>query len=295
MDVIHAKIVGSDCLMEVELSRDRQGMTDAEWEVLRSVRPTGRRGPVRKNDRRVMGGILFILRSGSPWHDQSERYGPNAPCYNRWSKDWTWARIISDLQRVASTDGDGEDGPGAGSAARLGERMIDSSAVRVDKHGFGSRREGEPREIRHSRGGLTTNIRAAVGGAGRSLTARLPPGKAADCMYAPELVVGLETGTRVIADKSYDSDSIMELVSDAGGAAVIPSTAKRKVPRELDRNLCAMRNRVKRFFGKIKEFGRAATRFEKRARNSLSTVPLSETRYLLRTLATRSIETTAWS
>ena len=115
--------------MEVELSGDRHDMTDAEWEVLRPVLPTGRQGPVRKDDRRIMDGIFFILRTGSPWRDLPERYGPYTTCYNRynrWSKDGIWAMIISELQRVAGSDGDDGDGPGGGSATSLGERMIDS-------------------------------------------------------------------------------------------------------------------------------------------------------------------------
>ena len=281
--------------MEVELSGDRHDMTDAEWEVLRPVLPTGRQGPVRKDDRRIMDGIFFILRTGSPWRDLPERYGPYTTCYNRynrWSKDGIWAMIISELQRVAGSDGDDGDGPGGGSATSLGERMIDSSAVRVHRHGSGSRRDGEPRAIGRSRGGLTTKIHAAVDGAGRSLTVHLSPGQAADCTHAPALLAGLEAGVRVIADKAYDSDAILELVAEAGGVSVIPSKANRKVPRKLDRDLYARRNRVERFFGKIKEFRRVATRYEKRARNYLSTVLLAETRYLLRTLARRSIEST---
>ena len=83
----------------------------------------------------------------------------------------------------------------------------------------------------------------------------------------------------MIADRAYDSDAILDLVSEAGGVAVIPSKTNRKVPRELDRALYARRNLVERFFGTIKEFRRVATRYEKRARNYLSTVLLAETRY----------------
>ena len=170
--------------------------------------------------------------------------------------------------------------------------MIDSSAVRVHKHGSGPRRDGEQRGIGRSRGGLTTKIHGALDGAGRSLAVRLSPGQAADCTHAPELLVGLEAGTRVIADRAHDSDAILDLVAEAGGVAVIPSTANRRASRHLDRDLCARRNLVERFLGKIKEFRRAATGYEKRAGNYLSTVLLAETRDLLRTLARRSIEST---
>ena len=141
-------------------------------------------------------------------------------------------------------------------------------------------------------GEMTLQIHAAVDGAGRSLSVRLSPGQAADCTHAPALLAGLEAGARVIADRACDSDAILELVTGAGGVAVIPPAANRKGPRELDRSLYARRNLVERFFGTIKEFRRVATRYEKRARNDLSTVLLAETRDLLRTLARRSIEFT---
>ena len=56
-------------------SGERHDMTDAEWEILRQVLPTGRPGPVRRNDRQVMDGIFYILRSGAPWRDLPPRYG----------------------------------------------------------------------------------------------------------------------------------------------------------------------------------------------------------------------------
>ena len=275
----------SDLEMEAEMAGDRHDMTDAEWAILEPALPTGRPGPARKDDRRIMDGIFFVLRSGCPWRDLPERYGPYTTCYNRWnrwSKDGTWASIMSEIQELA--------GPGGGG---LAARMLDSSAVRVHKHGAGQRRDGEPPETGRSRGGLTTKIHAAVDGAGRPLALRLSPGQAADCTKAPELLDGLAPGEAVIADKAYDTDAVLDLVAEAGGIAVIPSKSNRKTPRELDREAYADRNRIERFFGKIKEFRRVATRYEKRARNYLSAVMLAVTRYLLRNLAGQLIESTA--
>ena len=52
-------------------SGERHDMTDAEWEILRLVLPTGRSGSVRRNDRQVMDGIFYILRSGARWRTGS--------------------------------------------------------------------------------------------------------------------------------------------------------------------------------------------------------------------------------
>ena len=271
-------------------SGERHDMTDAEWEILRQVLPTGRPGPVRRNDRQVMDGIFYILRSGAPWRDLPPRYGPRTPCfnrYNRWSKDGTWAEITNRLQRLF----DSGDPPGGGEGA-VKERMIDSSTVRVHKLGAGSWNDGTPREIGRSRGGPTTKIHVAVDGCGQPQVMHLSPGQAADCTQAPALLGGLAAGTIVIADKAYDTDAILDQVARAGGVAAIPSKANRRAPREINREAYARRNLVERFFCRIKEFRRVATRYEKRARNFMATVMLAAARYTLRTLAKQMIEST---
>ena len=48
------------------MAGDRHDMTDAEWAILEPALPTGRPGPARKNDRRVVDGMFFVLRSGCP-------------------------------------------------------------------------------------------------------------------------------------------------------------------------------------------------------------------------------------
>ena len=97
----------------------------------------------------------------------------------------------------------------------------------------------------------------------------------------------------MIADKAYDTDAILDLIATAGATAVIPSKSNRKSPRSLDRETYKTRNLVERFFGRIKEFRRVATRYDKTARNFLSAVRLAIRRFLLRRIAEQSIESTA--
>ena len=89
----------------------------------------------------------------------------------------------------------------------------------------------------------------------------------------------------VIADKGYDTNAILDQVAKAGANAVIPSKRNRAEPRPLDQAAYAMRNEVERFFGRIKEFRRVATQYDKRARNLLTPVILADTRFLLRGVA----------
>ncbi|MCY4139058.1 MAG: transposase [Rhodobacteraceae bacterium] len=61
------------------MSGDRHDMSEAEWAILHSVLPHKHQGPERVHDRRVMNGIFFVLRTGTPWRDLPERYGPTRP------------------------------------------------------------------------------------------------------------------------------------------------------------------------------------------------------------------------
>ncbi len=97
----------------------------------------------------------------------------------------------------------------------------------------------------------------------------------------------------VIGGRAYDTDAVLELVGRAGAAAVIPSGSSRMSPRPLDRDTCGTRNLVERFFCKIKEFRRVATRYDKTARNFLSAVHLAASRSLLRRIANRLFESAA--
>ena len=59
--------------------------------------PNKPRGVPRVDDRRVLNGIFWVLRSGAPWRDLPERYGPRTTCYNRfvrWRKAGVWDRLM---------------------------------------------------------------------------------------------------------------------------------------------------------------------------------------------------------
>lgn len=69
----------------------------------------------------------------------------------------------------------------------------------------------------------------------------------------------------VLGDKGYDSTALVQAVEAMEAEAVIPSRKSRKQPREHDRELYKERNKVERFFGRIKHYRRVATRYEKTA------------------------------
>lgn len=70
--------------MEVVMARF--DLTDEEWAIIEPLLPAQSRGPERKDDRKVLNGIFFILRTGAPWRDLPERYGPRTTVYNRYNR-----------------------------------------------------------------------------------------------------------------------------------------------------------------------------------------------------------------
>ena len=69
----------------------RYELSDHEWAV-RPMLPNKPRGVPRVNDRRVLNGICWVLRSGAPWRDLPEGYGPPTTCYNRFVR-WRLAGV----------------------------------------------------------------------------------------------------------------------------------------------------------------------------------------------------------
>ncbi len=95
-------------------------LTDLEWSAIKPLLPNKPRGVPRVDDRRVLSGIFFILRSGTPWRNLPKEYGPYTTCYNRyvrWRRAGIWDRIVAAI--AADEDEDASnDHPRAGGAER---------------------------------------------------------------------------------------------------------------------------------------------------------------------------------
>jgi transposase len=74
----------------------RYELSDGEWATIRPMLPNKARGVPRVDDRRVLNGIFWVLRSGAPWRDLPIAFGPYTTCYNRfvrWRRAGVWSRI----------------------------------------------------------------------------------------------------------------------------------------------------------------------------------------------------------
>jgi transposase len=77
----------------------RFDLTDEEWAVLEALLPSKRKS-ARVDDRRILNAILHVLRTGIPWRDLPECYGPYTTAYNRfnrWSRRGIWKRMFDQL------------------------------------------------------------------------------------------------------------------------------------------------------------------------------------------------------
>jgi transposase len=163
------------------------------------------------------------------------------------------------------------------------------------------KRDPDAEALGRSRGGFSTKIHVVCDALGNPLEIALTPGQAGDCPQAEPLLErvvavesvapAFETETdsepsdteqrlalgAVLADKGYDSDDLLKYVASLDAEAVIPAKKNRTVGRPLNRELYKDRNKVERFFSRVKHYRRIATRYEKTARNYMAMLHLVST------------------
>ena len=223
----------------------RYDLTDFEWRVIEPLLPNKPRGVPRVDDRRVLNGIFWVLRSGAPWRDLPERYGPRTTCYNRfvrWRRAGVWDRLMDAI------------------SAALRRRHPDD---RQHFHpsapaGCDRKKGGRDHCLGRSRGGLTTKIHALVDAQGLPIRLGLTAGQAHDAPAALGLLDRLAPLTIVLGDKpvlievegAYDTGAIRDLIEAQGAVPNIPAKSNRKWKPCLSTSLYRERNLVERFFSK---------------------------------------------
>ncbi|WP_307134332.1 IS5 family transposase [Streptomyces aurantiacus] len=290
----------------------RGDLTNREWLLLEPhLPPAGGRGGRWNDHRTVVNGILFRVRTGVPWRDLPERYGPWKTVYERhrrWSADGTWDRILQSVQAHADL------------AGRIDWSMVgvDSTSCRAHQHAAGARKtrpwvpkkRTTPRHHRpdeglgRSRGGLTCKIHLASEGGCRPMALLLTPGQWGD---APQLVevldrirvprpLGGRPRTRpdhVSGDKAYSSRRNRRYLRRRHIRHTIPEPKDQRVnrhrrgsaggrPTGFDRDYYRRRNEVERTINRLKNSRAVATRYDKRAYVFHGTVTVAAIRLWLR-------------
>ena len=97
-----------------------------------------------------------------------------------------------------------------------------------------------------------------------------------------QLVAPLGLTGDVVADRGYFGRAVIEAIEAFGATAHIPSQSNVRVVRSVDPEIYRNRNRIERFFNRLKHFRGIATRYSKLARNFLAAVLLASTRIWLK-------------
>lgn len=108
----------------------RYELTDTEWEQVKDLLPleyTGKKGKPSKDNRIMLNAMVWLARSGAPWRDLPERFGPWESVYTRFRK-WLDDGILDNIFRVFALD------------AELSELSLDSTIVRAHQHSAGAKK-----------------------------------------------------------------------------------------------------------------------------------------------------------
>jgi transposase len=257
----------------------RHAIADDQWDRIKDLLPgrEGQPGVTAKDNRLFIDAVLWIAKTGAPWRDLPDRFGNwNSVWrrFDRWARKGVWKKVFDELQ-----DPD------------LEWLILDSTIIRAHPHAAGARKKADgtggqqEQALGRSRGGFGTKIHAAVSGLMLPVVLLLSGGQEADVSYAARLLEAVSAEAQVqavIADKGYDSKAVVEKIEARGAAAVIPTLSTRKEQREIDTERYKDRNLGERFWSKVKQFRRVATRYEKTARNFLAFVQVASIMVLLR-------------
>ncbi len=108
-------------------------LNEEQWSAIQPLLPTDVRGKDRVDDRRVISGIIFVIKSGCRWCDCPPEYGPAKTIYNRfvrWAERGVWERLFRAL---------------AAKGRSLEVQMIDSTHIKAHRSASGAKRGSKNR------------------------------------------------------------------------------------------------------------------------------------------------------
>jgi transposase len=167
---------------------DDYPLGDKAWAAIEPLRPKVSAGARRQDDRRIISGIIHVLRSGCRWKDCPTVYGPSTTVYNRfnrWSGRGRWQGSFAALVATVASD----------------TRSIDRTSIKLQRSAGGGKGGARKPAIGRSRGGRPTKLHAIADSQARLFRFTLTAGNIADITAAHELAAKLPSNGGLIGDR----------------------------------------------------------------------------------------------
>jgi len=251
----------------------RKELTNTQWKRLKPLLPPQKpkTGRPALNHRRIISGILWILRTGAPWRDLPKRFGcwsTVASRFYRWQKAGIWQPLFEAVQQQADAEG----------RLHWDVHYIDGTIVRAHQHAAGSPRGAEAEALGRSQGGFSTKVHLRAADEKHLITFVLTPGQRHEALGFEPLMAGgsvkrcgrgrpKQRPGRIVGDKAYSSRHIRAYLRRHGIRITIPHKVNEHRSGPFDRALYRMREQVERLINRLKQNRRIATRYEKCAEN----------------------------
>ena len=218
-------------------------------------------GVARVDDRRVISGIIFVIRNGLRWRDAPKDYGPHKTIYNRfirWSRLGVFNRIFAELASKGRQARPADDRRHASQGPSHRCQPAQKGAV--------------PRRIGRTKGGLNSKLHAVCDGEGRPLVMLLSEGQMSDYKGAALMLDALPPAKALLGDRGYDAGWFRNALAARGIVPCIPSKSNRKIPIAHDRTLYRQRHKIENMFGRLKDWRRIHTRYDRCAHTFFSAI-----------------------
>ena len=268
----------------------RHDLTDREFNAIRNFLPpqsTNRPGRPWADHRTVINGILWILKTGSPWRDLPVEFGKWQTVhkrFRRWIFEGLWDRIMSRL---------------LGRLDALGKIdrsiwCVDGSVVRAHRCAAGLFKQSENNDelvaLGRSRGGYGTKIHIMTDACGHLLAVTATGAQRNESTEFDNLLASCKLSifryrNRPVAlagDKGYSSGAIRQTIRGFSISPVIPKRSNEKRLDNFDSNAYRKRNIVERVIGWLKESRRIATRYDKLTSSYIAFIRIAAIRRLIK-------------